>query len=370
MSICGTWETQSIAHIGTKDNVLNGIASISSNDVWAVGYKGSAGSERQSLVERWDGSSWNGFVAPKVLSFSSVLEDVAAIAADDVWAVGSSFEQPSALHWDGKTWEEVALPQLNSRYAVLGGVDARAPNDVWAVGYYAEPFTGTGKPSISLIMHWNGSAWSTVPVPDKGKHDDMLYDVSAIAANDVWAVGYYKDAYDAPGRAMIMHWDGKAWGIVPFAGSDAPGKILYSVSALSRSEVWAVGTTFSGTYPEETDSSNPLMLHWDGNTWREAPAQGVGTGTLSAVAVRGSEDVWAAGSRGSFTDGSSHALAMHWDGSHWQEATVPNPGSRNSLNALTVAQDGSVWLAGTTGPRQQRRTLVVQHVPAPCADTP
>src|SRR3712207_7700528 len=38
--------------------------------------------------------------------------------------------------WDGSTWSTVASPNMGSGYHELLGVAALAPNDVWAVGSY------------------------------------------------------------------------------------------------------------------------------------------------------------------------------------------------------------------------------------------
>src|SRR5437867_209248 len=63
---------------------------------------------------------------------------------------------------------------------VLVGVDAVAANDVWAVGSFSG---GT------LTLQWIGSAWSIVPSPNVKGYDSQLSGVAAISSNDVWAVG-------------------------------------------------------------------------------------------------------------------------------------------------------------------------------------
>ena len=45
----------------------------------------------------------------------------------------------------------------------LEGVAALAADDAWAVGWY-----GQGAPSRTLIEHWDGTAWSIVSSPNKG----------------------------------------------------------------------------------------------------------------------------------------------------------------------------------------------------------
>src|SRR6188474_3222267 len=52
------------------------------------------------------------------------------------------------------TWTLVPSPNLN-QYNTLNGVAPVAANDVWAVGSRGDSFTG----QLTLIEHWNGSAW-------------------------------------------------------------------------------------------------------------------------------------------------------------------------------------------------------------------
>ena len=48
--------------------------------------------------------------------------------------------------------------------------------------------------SDTLILHWNGSAWSQVASPSPSSFGyNFLYGVSAVSGGDAWAVGYYKD---------------------------------------------------------------------------------------------------------------------------------------------------------------------------------
>jgi len=97
----------------------------------------------------------------------------------------------------------------------LRGVSALASNDVWAVGY-----TYTGGTYRALIEHWNGSAWVVVLSPNVGGLSDQLYGVSALASNDVWAVGnYYNNNGEQP---LIEHWTGSAWAVVPTVNINPP----------------------------------------------------------------------------------------------------------------------------------------------------
>src|SRR5439155_753020 len=136
---------------------------------------------------------------------------VAAISANDVWAVGyysnGRTEQTLIEHWNGSSWSVVLSPNPpGTSYAELYGVAAVSANDVWAVGEY-----GGG----TLVEHWNGSSWNTMPSPNPhiGTADHKLKGVAAVSASDVWAVGNYNSgtAY----QTLVEHWNGSNWSVVP-----------------------------------------------------------------------------------------------------------------------------------------------------------
>src|SRR5438270_5385362 len=97
----------------------------------------------------------------------------------------------------------------------------------------------------NLIDHWDGTTWSLISSPNPGANLNRLYGVTAISANDVWAVG-----------SSILHWDGSSWSVVPspnFGGFRA-------VSAVSANDVWAVGAQNFGVVQS-------FIGHWNGSTW-------------------------------------------------------------------------------------------------------
>jgi hypothetical protein len=81
-------------------------------------------------------------------------------------------------------------------------------------------------------MHWDGSAWSVIPSPNAGPaaFSSQLTAVTAVASNDVWAVGFTTDT-------LVEHWDGNHWGIVP----SQSGGGLWGVAAVNARDLWAVG---------------------------------------------------------------------------------------------------------------------------------
>ena len=61
---------------------------------------------------------------------------------------------------------------------------AVAPDNVWAVGYYAGDQSA---PKSTLIEHWDGTQWTIVPSPNPG-NSNILNDVTFLSAADGWAV--------------------------------------------------------------------------------------------------------------------------------------------------------------------------------------
>src|SRR5205823_4097488 len=106
------------------------------NDVWVVG-----GSGGHTITERWDGTAWSAVSSPSPGDYSNGFFAIAAVSANDVWAVGADSStttnyQTLTEHWDGTQWSVVPSPNVSTYNHSLSGVAAIATNDVWAVGSY------------------------------------------------------------------------------------------------------------------------------------------------------------------------------------------------------------------------------------------
>jgi hypothetical protein len=271
------------------NSYLNGVAAIAPNDVWAVGGTDQSGPPYQSLVEHWDGSSWS--IVSRA-SFPGVLYGVIALGADNIWAVGNRDYPGSALieHWDGTAWTATYL-RTN---ASLRGVTASAANDVWAVGY-AWGLTGIDAGiETTFTTHFNGHVWVNIPSPSPltrhSEDQNWLTSVTAAAANDIWAVGWDADfALGITGRTLIEHWDGSHWRVVGSpnppaqAGGSSDADSLWGVAAVGRNDVWAVGS-IGGTL-DFSASTLPLIARWNGSGWAAVDASPNQSGQLMAVAA-------------------------------------------------------------------------------------
>jgi hypothetical protein len=65
-------------------------------------------------------------------------------------------------HWTGTSWSVVPSPNPFSTFSHLAGVAAVASNDIWAVGYGAR-----GGDFKTLAIHWDGSAWGVGANPHR-----------------------------------------------------------------------------------------------------------------------------------------------------------------------------------------------------------
>src|SRR5581483_2701034 len=135
-----------------------------------------------ALIEHWNGTAWSVVTTD---TMPSSLMAVAAIATNDVWAVGQRGTQTLTEHWDGITWSVVPSPNGGTLNDGLSGVSAVTSADLWAVG-----FDITAGPSLTLIEHWNGTRWSVVPSPNPSATLNFLNGVAADhASGQTWAVG-------------------------------------------------------------------------------------------------------------------------------------------------------------------------------------
>jgi hypothetical protein len=359
------------------------IQAVATNDVWAGGYVQNS----VPRVLRWDGTKWNVVTVTGPYSQSSEFSDFAVIAPDDIWAVGrynptGSQDRTFTAHWDGTDWTTVTSPTPPGSWSVLQGVSATGPGDVWAVG-----ITRTSpSPFATLIMHWDGSAWASVPT-QASVNNDRLMAVAALSPNNVWAVGYstvpntfdsspivlrYTDPCSPPSPTPTFSPTGTwtptstqtgtatpvtlpyCWIAYPFAPLGSWSK-LTAVSASGPNDVWAVGSYGAGG-----NVAYALTMHWNGNAWTQVPMPAGVNADLRDVVAIAPNDAWAVGAISSAT------FTMHWNGTQW--SVVPSPNINNAwtwLKAVDAAGPNDVWAVGSGGnplPGQGADSLVYQTV--------
>ena len=340
-----------------QGNILNAVSAISPSDAWAVGFKNDNFiNDSRTLTAHFDGVSWKVVPSPNPASPPSCdgantgnyLNAVAAVSANDVWAVGGAFNcteveiRPLVLHWDGKEWKPVRTPTLLlTGNAVLNGVTALASNNVYAVGY--KPAANGAV--LTLIEHWDGVSWSAISSPNRNPFGNTLSAISANAPNDIWAVGT-STAPSVEVRTLAEHFDGTKWSIAPspnvvhgfLAQND-----LQSLHATSASDVTAVGFILD----PDTLQHLTLIEHWNGKKWRVVPSPNPSQfNALNTVTAFTHNNLYAFGM---LLDGNQQfvALTMHFDGKSWTVVPSPSKGIAQQLNgSFAIPGTSHIWSVG------------------------
>jgi hypothetical protein len=234
----------------------------------------------------------------------------------------------------------------------LSAVAAGSPSNAWAVGSVptsSASSTTKGATTRALILHWNGRAWTKVASPVRG--DTNLAGVAVVSGRDAWAVGYLRTPAE---KDLILHWNGRAWKQV--AAPSPPGARLLSVTATSASNAWAVGKQGGAPLDES------MVLHWNGKTWTQTAitqltstsASLVDGAALDSVVATSATDAWAAGvvlNTETYRGGTGQGgFLMHWNGKTWSDPNSdpdccywgPNSGM---FISVTATSPSNAWFA-------------------------
>ena len=198
----------------------------------------------------------------------------------------------------------------------LEGVAAVSADDVWAVGTRSKLIDGVFVP-VPLILHWDGSAWSVVPALGRGTpRNGVLGGVLAVGSDDVWSAGATQStrcSASTSARDTIEHWDGAAarWSpapkcrrrwLVPSAGwppwtprrvgggdvdgrghrSGHPGRALGRICVVDRREPEQGGSQGRGPRRTRSGTSSPCHVRVPGRWVRRKarPSSVTGTGPV------------------------------------------------------------------------------------------
>jgi hypothetical protein len=289
------WEVVPSPNPTSEINRLEDVVAAAEDDVWAVGSVGTDAGGSRNLILHWDGSAWVvSLLGPRL----SYLQGVTAAGPSDAWAVGAAFDsgrgawRPMTLHWDGGAWTPFWTGTRNGDTYLTSVAGAGA--QLVAVGTGQEHLN---LPRTPISAVWDGTRWAVVAPPRAGK-DDWPTDVSALSEQDAWLVGRYYNPAHGTYLSLIDHWNGSAWSRVPSPNSDSINWSLEGVIAVSTGDAWAVGDTST-----EFGGGAALILHWNGADWSIVPsANGAGpTTVLMAIDQAADGSLWSVGYSGDST---------------------------------------------------------------------
>jgi hypothetical protein len=315
------------------------------DDAWAVGQTSGSSNSQELLILHWDGQSWTR-VTTAALPAAGEFLDIAAVSAHDIWATGSQYipsEGKSGtltMHWNGSAWTSVPSPspgQYNNR---LEKISVTASGVVWAGGYTGSSFENYAP----LLLRWNGSQWINMPTPP----GLWISALGVLSETDAWAAVSDK----------MYRWNGSGWSETPTQGGQRPNDQFFTILPLGPQDVWAVGVhthvEHYAPYPCDYDQSSPTATPptvtstppleptltpvitpctIDGSVV-PGPHTGDNVNRLNAVSVISADNVWAVGYYWVQTpdfNGKLQTLVHHWDGTAWSVVPSPNVGSGTNV---------------------------------------
>jgi hypothetical protein len=237
---------------------------------------------------------------------------VAAPTRRTAFAVGQhSWTQKDVtgvLHWNGRAWTSEPVPPMQWNWYM--DMAAASPRAAWIVG------TGL-LDQAARSLYWNGARWGTVPFPVEGGGPK----VAAEPGGTAWAI--LGAPQGAPASNALLRFERGAWvrKRSPLADGDVPG----AVAARSPRDVWVGARTPDGA---------GFTLNWDGREWHR---HALPSGGATSILPLSRTDVWAYAPED----------LLHWDGTAWERVTrAPRYGMFPYPYAGTLVSDGQggIWL--------------------------
>jgi hypothetical protein len=248
------WNGLTWSQVSTPAPVTGGSLAgitVTAKSGWAVGYVNTnlsapACCAGTPLVFRWNGSRWSRLATK--LGMGSGLNGVAITSASTAWATGSPVAMITGalVKWNGSAWSWVTDP-VAGPYHPLNGIAAGPGGTAFMVG------TDNNRPGPPVSARWNGHTWK--PVTVSAPNSSGLNAVAFAPGGSAWAAGIARSGSTA--HTLVMRWNGQAWTRVSSPGT---GEELYGLAFSASDYGWAVGNTTSG-------SGKTAILHWNGGGW-------------------------------------------------------------------------------------------------------
>lgn len=151
-------------------------------------------------------------------------------------------------------------------------------------------FSASTGQTVAEALHFNGTAWSVVPMAQPAAGTPAITAVTAISPTDAWAVGLN-------GTPLLENWNGKAWTI---AASPALKGVFVTrftgVAARSASDVIAVGTGIPSAV--NTGGEQAVILRWNGTSWSDDTGGTITGGYYAAATFAGAAKEFVVGYSG------------------------------------------------------------------------
>jgi len=296
------------------------------SSIWILEYGG--------VTHRFNGTTWQKFQIP--VSTSVYMYSIWASGPNDAWAGGGG---NSLFHFNGTSWTPVTSPSTSATNSFVS-IWGNSINDVW--------FTNGG-----TAWHWDGQAFTQGM--GSLSYQGYIKPMWGRASNDIWAPG---DGFN------LNHYNGTAWSSVPL-GVQGPSFVPSGLSGFSAAanDVWVTtiygglirgtGTTFDWVEQSAVSADRKAIWaaapddvwvvgegnarHFDGTAWsdRTIPAHG----TFNAIFGLAANNIYAAGDGGTI---------FQYNGTTWTK--IPNiPTTTWSMYAIWASSPSDVYVMGYLG---------------------
>ncbi|PRQ05743.1 hypothetical protein ENSA5_00630 [Enhygromyxa salina] len=198
----------------------------SPTELYAVG-----GNPERGAMIRFDGDAWSEQALPEGFPLANWVFGLPAEGGTTLWVAGN--EGMAARRDVDGSWTTMDLGTTGPLWGIWGTADS----NMWAVG-------GSIPGDEPILAHYDGSAWTMVPIPALDRELDALFKVWGTSSTQVFAVGH---------SGVILHYDGSEW-TQQLAGTASD---LISLWGTGPNEIVAVG-----------GRSNGVIARYDGQAWR------------------------------------------------------------------------------------------------------
>jgi hypothetical protein len=322
---------------GTRTGTgLESVSCPSASFCMAAGFY-STSSGQWPAFERWDGQRWSVVHSPEAAADDeNQVLGMSCASTSSCVAVGSTpANRLLALVWDGTTWSTVPVPGGQGE---LNAVDCLPTDTCIAVGSRG-PIASR---AIALTERWDGGRWTVVPAAAGGASSNLSLD-ALYCTSAMWCIGVGNDGAGA--RSEL--WNGTKWSLGPVV----PGPVAYqlSVSCASEQACLVVG--------EASPIPGPDLASWDGAHWSSVASAYKNpphdTAGLSGVSCYSTHECVAVGFKGEVPNGSGCCrtpLIESWDG--FKTTVVAQPTNFHALAGLSGVScppEGPCVAVGWTG---------------------
>lgn len=352
-------------------NRLNDTACTSPTNCVAVGYWQN-GASYETLIEVWNGSTWSIVSSPNATSSqNNILHSVSCVSSNFCVAVGEfnngSAFQTLVLQWNGSAWSVVSSPNTSAVLDnTLSAVSCVSSSFCSAVGYY-----DNGADIQPLSLTWNGSSWASTPIPVPGSvYPSRFFDVSCASQSMCFAVGSYTVGPDD--FTLTEMWNGSSWAIVsspniPYGSNNS--NYLLGVACTSATFCQAVGSYYDGNF------GLPLGLSWNGSAWTTVSLPSMGaTFEHWMMAISCLSETFCVSAGFYDSTGIYQPFISTWNGTSWSilNSDAVNPVNETQLRGVSCASPYLCMAVGTYDAgnyfQTQAATITGVEPPAPNVD--